>query len=255
MKRLFRPGFDKVFFCAFLILSAWIILGNFSGNYLFTKSIYPLFIPIYLIFFFLNNKNLKATYLSFLAFCFLADLSFMLFKGSQYIHVSSTFYIIGFMYLFFLALPKFKIHRLNNILRSYFIIVLLISVYLLYVVGFEMNYIVTSNNQTLLFSLKSLSLILLVFIAFGIYLCTETKESVLFLTGVILINMSSVLGYINLYYIYHWSFEMIDKLFYIASLYFIIRSFNTESSKNSGNNTASLKKYIPTRNLLGLNDY
>ncbi|WP_299550228.1 hypothetical protein [Seonamhaeicola sp.] len=122
-----------------------------------------------------------------------------------------------------MALTKFKVLRLDKIIGVYLIVVFGISMYFLYTLYNVLNMIVTDSSEVLIFTVKSLSLIILAFVAFGVYLSTQSKKSVIFLVGVIFIIFSTILNYINLYYIYHWSFEMLDRMLYVSGLYFMFR--------------------------------
>ncbi|TYA71490.1 hypothetical protein [Seonamhaeicola marinus] len=227
MKSL-KPTFDKVLFTAFLVLVIWVIYGSVADNDLISKSVYPLFIPVFLIFFFLNNKNLNIGFVIFLIFCFLSDISSIFFQDDWYVKISSSLTVLGFTCLFLMMLPKLQFGKLGRLIRGYLVMVFCISLYFLYTVGYELNLIISDTNEMVLFSLKNLTLIVFAFVAFANYLSKENTISVLVLIGAILINLSSILGYVNLYYVYHWSFEMIDKLLYVTCLYFLFRSFAFE---------------------------
>jgi len=69
--------------------------------------------------------------------------------------------------------------------------------------------------------MKSISLIVLVVIAFGVYLNSETKLSILFLIMAISFVFSDILNYVSHYYVYHWSFIMLDRILHVIGLFFL----------------------------------
>ncbi len=258
MKNLFKITFGKVFFNVFFILTTLIIFSSVVKNQMITKTIYPLLVPVFLIFFFVKQKYFNIPFISYLIFAFLGDVSFMFFYGELHLKVSSVLYIIGILYLIGMIIPKLRIHRLDKVIGGYLFMVFCISLYFLYCLYVELNMSITNTNEILLFVIKSLSLIVLSFVAFSFYLSTQSKQSVLFLTGVIFLGFSIALGYINMYYVYHWSFEMIDKILYVASLYFMCRYMGVEQKVKSrikqltGKNKAVTSYVASLKNVLAL---
>lgn len=147
----------------------------------------------------------------------------MFIGGDMQMKISGMLYLLGFLCLIGVTIPRFKVLRLDKIIGVYLIGVFSINLYFLYTLYTVLDTMVPDSSQVMLFAVKSLALILLAFLAFGVYLSTQSKQSVLFLIGIIFMMFSSAMEYINLYYVYHWSFEMLGEILYVSSLYFIFR--------------------------------
>ncbi len=112
---------------------------------------------------------------------------------------------------------------MNKLIGAYLFVVFVITLYFLYVIYSIMQTVVANETEVLLFGIKSLSLIILTFVSFGVYLNTQTKQSALFLTAVIFFGLSVIMNYINLYYLYDWTFVLLQRLLYAIGLYVIFK--------------------------------
>jgi hypothetical protein len=83
--------------------------------------------------------------------------------------------------------------------------------------------IIPDSLEVFLFGVKSISLIFLVIIAFGIYLTSETKLSILFLIMAISFVFSDILNYVSQYYVYHWSLLTLDRVLHVVGLFFFFK--------------------------------
>ncbi len=220
MKNWLNLTFNKMFFGALLGLLAINAFVTFTQNSLMLKSTMALFIPVLLIFYLVKYKTLGVIFISFLFFSFLGDISLTFFSNETFVKVSSILYFLSYLYLIAIVVPKFKLFKVDKLIGVYLLGVFVINLFFLYTI---LKVIISDNTEVLLFGLKSLSLIVLAFISFGVYLNTQSRQSILFLVAVIFIIFSTILNYVNLYYLYHWSFEMLHRVFYGAGLYFIFR--------------------------------
>ncbi|NMH89449.1 hypothetical protein [Flavivirga algicola] len=223
MKNWLNLTFDKMFLGALLGLIAISFFVTFSQDSLMLKSTMALFIPVFLIVYLVKYKSLGVIFISFLFFSFLGDISLTFFSNETFVKVSSILYFLSYLYLIAIAAPKFKLLKVDKLIGVYLLGVFLINVFFLYTLYSILKVIIPDNMEVLLFGLKSLSLIVLAFVSFGVYLNTQSKQSILFLIAVIFIIFSTILNYINLYYLYHWSFEMLQRTLYGVGLYFIFR--------------------------------
>ncbi|TGV01678.1 hypothetical protein [Flavivirga rizhaonensis] len=223
MKNSLNLTFDKTFFCALLGLIAINFFVAFTQDSLLLKSTMALFIPAFLIFYLLKYKILGVIFISFLLFAFLGDLSLTFFSNEIYIKVSSILYFLSYLYLIAIVMPKFKLLKIDKLIGLYLLGVFVINVFFLYTLYSVLKVIIPDQTEVLLFGLKSLALIILAFISFGVYLNTQTKQSILFLVAAIFIGFSTILNYVNLYYLYHWSFELLYRALYAVGLYFIFK--------------------------------
>ncbi len=223
MKNWLNLTFNKVFFYALLGLIAISFFAAFSQNSLMLKSTMALFIPVLLIFYLVKYKSLGVIFISFLFFSFLGDISSSFFANETFVKVSSILYFLSYLYLIAIVVPKFKLLKVDKLIGIYLLGVFVINLFFLYTLYSILTVIIPDNTEVLLFGLKSLSLIVLAFISFGVYLNTQSRQSILFLVAVVFIVFSTILNYVNLYYLYHWSFEMLHRVLYGIGLYFIFR--------------------------------
>ncbi|WP_188463079.1 hypothetical protein [Bizionia arctica] len=80
---------------------------------------------------------------------------------------------------------------------------------------------ISDITEVNLFIAKSVSLIVLAFLSFVIYLNSDSKQSILFLFTALCFVFSDVLHYISNYYIYNWSFVMLDNVLHAVGLFFL----------------------------------
>ncbi|AUP77836.1 hypothetical protein [Flavivirga eckloniae] len=250
MKNWFNLTFNKVFVCTLLVLIALSFFVAFSQNTLLLKSAMGLYIPAFLTFYFLKYRSLGVMFISFLIFSFLGDLSLTFFSGETFVKVSSILYFLSYLYLIAIVAPKFKLFEVNKLIGVYLLGVFLINVFFLYTLYSILKVVIPDNTEVLLFGLKNLSIIVLAFIAFGVYLNTETKPSIIFLIAVMLIAFSSILNYVNLYYLYHWSFEMLHRALYVTGLFFVFRYIMAENKYRIPQNTRAKEKTFSSKNIL-----
>jgi hypothetical protein len=107
------------------------------------------------------------------------------------------------------------------VIASYLIIVVSINSYFLYELFGILKTQISDITEVNLFAAKSVSLMVLAFISFVIYLNSDTKQSILFLFTTLCFVFSDVLHYISNYYIYNWSFVMLDHVLHVVGLFFL----------------------------------
>lgn len=215
-------SFKKVFFAALLLLLIINILGTYSEDVLFLQITKALFIPVLLTFFFIKNKTLSIPFIAFFVFSFLGDLSLAFFESSIFVKMSSIFYFLSYMCLIGIAVLRVKIFEIDKIVGTYLIVVFLINAYFLYVLYGVLQTIVPDSLEVFLFGVKNISLVLLTFLAFGKYLVRDTKTSILFLMVALCLAFSTVLNYVCMYYVYNWSFVMIERVLYAVGVYLLL---------------------------------
>ena len=212
-----------------------------------------LFIPVFLIFYLVKYKSLKVVFISFLLFSFLGDVSLTFFSNETFVKISSILYFLSYLYLIVMVIPKFKLLKVDKLIGVYLFGVFVINIFFLYTLFSILKVIIPDGTEVLLFGLKSLSLIVLAFISFGVYLNTQTKQSILFLVAVIFMAFSTILNYVNLYYLYHWSFEMLYRALYGVGLYFIFRY--TIADNKYKKTIYELRQRLSFREYFSLNNY
>ncbi len=248
MKRLLLFSLNKVFVGALFLLIVLNIIGTVSEDALFLQSTKPLFIPVFLIFFFINNKFNNIPFILFFLYSFLGDSSSMFFSNEIFLKASSIMYFLSYLCLLSFIIPKFKFEEFNKIIAIYLTIVLLINMFFLYVVYGVLKSIIPDSLELFLFGIKSISLIVLVIIAFGVYLNSESRQTILFLIMTLCFMFSDLLNYISQYYVYHWSFLMLDRILHILGLFYL---FNFIIEYNKSYKKEEIKEdELPANNIL-----
>ncbi len=232
MKDLLLLSFNKVFFGALLLLITVTILGTYSEDVLALQITKVLFIPVFLILFFVKNKALSLPVISFFIFSFLGDASLAFFENDIFIKASSTFYFLSYICLIGIAISKFKFFEVDKVVGTYLIVVFLINAYFLYTLYGILKAIVPDSLEVFMFGVKNISLILLIFLAFGKYLANDTKPSILFLMVALCLVFSTILNYVSLYYVYSWSFVMLEKVIYAIGIYLLL-NYVMEENKSA----------------------
>ncbi|MFG6687572.1 hypothetical protein ACGK9U_13390 [Mariniflexile sp. HNIBRBA6329] len=223
MKNQLNFTYNTLFLCALILLIAVNIVGVFINDALIMKTMMSVFVPVFLIFFFINDKSLGIAFISFLLFSFLGDTSALLFLDDVLIEASSVLYILSYFFLLIIVAPKFKFLELNALVGTYLLVVFSIAVYFLYITYSILDVVVPNHNEVLLFGIKSFVLIILTFVSFGVYLNTQTKQSILFLTAVVFLGLSVMISSVNLYYLNNWSLELLYRLLYATALYLMFK--------------------------------
>ena len=221
MKSSVKFTFNKVFFVALFLLVVMNVVGAISEDPLFLQSTKPLFIPVFLIFFFIKNKTIGIPFSLFLLYSFIGDSASMFFSNETLIKASSVMYFLSYLCLVSFMIPKFNIVQFNKVIAIYLVFVVLINMYFLYAIYGVLKTIIPDTLEVFIFAMKSISLVVLVTVAFGVYLNSETKLSILFLVMALSFVFSDVLNYVSQYYLYHWSFVMVERILHVAGLFFL----------------------------------
>jgi hypothetical protein len=100
-------------------------------------------------------------------------------------------------------------------------VVVSINSYFLYELFGILKTQISDITEVNLFVAKSVSLIVLAFISFVIYLNSDTRQSILFLFTTLCFVFSDVLHYVSNYYIYNWSFVMLNQVLHVVGLFFL----------------------------------
>ena len=145
-------------------------------------------------------------------------------------------------------IPKFKLGEINKVITLYLVLVVMINMYFLYAFYEILKSIIPDSLEVFLFGMKSISLIVLVVIAFGVYLNSETKLSILFLIMAISFVFSDILNYVSQYYVYHWSFIMLDRILHVIGLFFLF-NYIIEYNKVPKTQVVKEDKFV-TKNIL-----
>ena len=231
MKNWIKIKYNRVFICVLLLLIVFNFIATISENSLLLQITKPLFIPAFLMYYFVKNKYISPVFIMFLLFSFLGDTASVLFSNDSVIKVSSLAYCLSYLCLLYVIVSKFKRIEFDKIVGTYLLVVFFINAYFLYTLFNILQAIIPDSLVVTLFGIKSISLIALVFVSFAIYLNSDTKLSIIFLVMSLCFVFSDMLHYISNYYIYDWSFVILDRTLHSIGLFFLF-NFIIEQNRN-----------------------
>lgn len=159
--------------------------------------------------------------ISFLVFSFLGDFSSVFFSNPEMVNLSSLFYCISYFTLAYAAVSRIRIFNIDKVVGICLLVVFSINAYLMYQLFSVLQIKISDANEVALFGVKSIALMALAFMAFATYLNKDSKASILFLSTALCFVFADVLYYISNYYVYHWSFVMLDRSLHVIGLLFL----------------------------------
>ena len=239
--------YNTVFICVLLLLIVINVIATISENALMLQITNPLFIPLLLLYYFVKNKYISFIFVAFLLFSFLGDSASVLFSNDSVVKASSVLYCISYLCLVYVIASKFKRIEFDKIIGAYLLVVFLINAYFLYTLFNILQAIIPDGLEVTLFGIKSVSLIALALVSFAVYLNSDTKLSILFLVMSLCFVFSDVLHYISYYYIYDWSFVMLNRTLHILGLFFL---FNYIIEENRHRKKRIVNARVSSKNVL-----
>lgn len=224
--------FNKVFFAVFFILAVINSLAVFIKDDVIMQSLKSLSVPVFFIFFFVKHHRISIPLIVFLIFAFMSESAGSLFPDFNVVCTESLFYCFAFLQLFVLVLPKFKFMKFDGLIKAYLLMmfgVTLCFFKILYdLVGMEF----LESAEALLFSGKSLVLIILIFVAYGVYLDIQSKQSILFLIATVCFGFSCAIDYLSFSFVNNWIFMVLNRIIYLLGMYFIFKFIIEENKCN-----------------------
>ncbi|MBP1840224.1 hypothetical protein [Formosa algae] len=95
--------------------------------------------------------------------------------------------------------------------------------------------IIKDPIMVMFFGLHTVTLIILAFVSFAVYLNSDTKSTIQYLVMSLCFIFSEVLFYIHNYYIYDWTLVLLERVLYSGGLIFL---FNYMVTKNKAKKRA-----------------
>lgn len=221
MKEWLKISYNRIFLCVLFLLILLNVFASYSENSLLLQITKPLLVPVFVMFYFIKNKYINLVFVVFLWLSFVGDFSSVFVTNNSVMKFSSFIYFLSYITLVAYIISKFKRIRIDKVVATYLLVVVSINSYFLYELFGILKTLITDATEVNLFALKSVSLIALTFMSFVAYLNADTKQSILFLFTTLCFVFSDVLHYISNYYIYNWSFVMLDHVLHIIGLFFL----------------------------------
>jgi hypothetical protein len=234
MENKIKVGYSAIIIFSLIVLFILNVVAVYSENPLLLNASKVVFIPFVLMLFFIKHKTLNLIFIVYLLFSFLGDSTSLFLPNDIVANGANVMYLLSYLTLIIIMVPHFKTAKIDKIVGTYLLVILVINGYFLFTICNILKSLITDGAEMLLFGAKSMALMLLVFISFAVYLCEQTKSSILFLIMAICFAFSDILNYVVTYYIYNWSILMMDRLLYIAGLIFAFK-YIIEANKASKN--------------------
>ena len=210
-----------MFLCVLFVLIVLNITATISENIVLMQITKPLFVPVFISYYFIKNTHINFIYVAFLAFLFLGDAASIFVNNHFLLMFSSFFYCLSYLCLMAVVFSKLKRIRFDKLVAVYLIVVFLINAYFLYDLFSIVKIHIPDSLEITLYAIKSVSLIILVFLSFAVYLNSDTKQSIVFLLMSVCLLFSDVLYYISNFYINDLRFVMLDRIFHVIGLFLL----------------------------------
>lgn len=221
MKNTSQVNFSPLFYGIIFSLLSLYVIGAYFENFKLINMVQVLFVPIFLVYFLVKNSTINLPVIAFMLFAFFSDSMGLIMENYNIVKASSIFCFFAYICLIGINLKKFNLFETDKIIGIYLIGVLSINAYFLLILYGLLNAIVPDSLETILFGVKSASLIVLSFLSLAVYLNKQTKSSFLFFMAVVCLVFGSILNYVGLYYIYDWSVLALEKIMYVIGLYLL----------------------------------
>ncbi|WP_027137268.1 hypothetical protein [Gaetbulibacter saemankumensis] len=223
MNSLLKISRDRSVQFLFFIVLVLIVTSAVGFGKLTLEYTFLIVTPLFLLYCLRKQNSLSVSFVSFLIFS-LGGHAFMVFvQGESGTKIAHVLYMLAYLYLIVMVLPKFKLKNFDRLIMAYLLAVFCISLYFLYSVFSLLKVVIADDLESLLFAIKSLGIVLLSFVALGIYLSTETKQSIYLLLAVMCFGFSAVINYIEMYYLYDFNFLIVERILYVSGLFLVFK--------------------------------
>ncbi|WP_338730878.1 hypothetical protein [Mangrovimonas cancribranchiae] len=216
-----KSSYNTFSLCVIVTILLLNVFALLNSNDTILRFFKPLLIPAFLMYLFIKNNYVNKALIIFFVFSFLGDSISALYNGSQAIKYANLSYFISYLSLMVLVLSKLKSIKLDKIIGVYLFVVFFINSYFLYELFLILKANITDIAEVNLFVLKSVSLTILSLVSFVVYLTKDTKQSIIFLVMALCFVFSDVLFYITNYYIYNWSFAVLERVLHVFGIFFL----------------------------------
>ncbi|MCF1422685.1 hypothetical protein [Mangrovimonas futianensis] len=235
MNEWLKISYNRIFVCVLFVLIVANVVATISENEILLKITKPLFVPVFLMYYLIKNKHIGTAFVAFLLTSFLGDFSSIFISDGNLHKLSNLFYFISYLSLLILISTKIKKITIDKVIGLYFVLVVSINSYFLYELFGILRIQIPDQVELGFFVAKSLALLLLAFTSFVVYLNSDSKPSIIFLMAAICFGFADILYYVSNYYIYSWSFVMLDRVLHVFGLFFLFNymiGFNRKLKKD-----------------------
>lgn len=215
----------------------------------FVQYVNGLSVPVFVAFSLLKYRLDNISFFFFCLFFFLSDSSSLFFHQVNLVYATSIFYLAACIHLLILVIPKLNLMHIDKSIKAYLLLMFFISILFLSLIYSAIEQVFVNGVEAMLFVAKYFALTILGLASFGMYLLTQNKKSIYFLTAVICFEFSVICNNLNIYFISEWRFSLLDRLLHIIGLYFIFKFIIEEKEiksfkKSHADNTTMINNVL-----------
>lgn len=228
-------SFNTVILTVLFFLMTANVFAIFLEDKSFVQFINASSVPVFVLFSLLKYRPNNISFFFFCLFVFLSDSSSLFLQDVNMLYTTSIFYVAACIHLLILVLPKLDLMHIDKSIKAYLLLMFLISTIFLSLVYNAIEPVFVGKVEALLFVVKCLVFIILGLASFGVYLNSQNKKSIFFLTAIICFGFSVIFNNLNMYFLSEWRFTLLDRLLHIVGIYFIFKFIIEEEQVESFN--------------------
>lgn len=254
VKEWLKYSYNRIFLGVLFLLILLNVFASLSENDVFVQITKPLFIPVFIMFYYIKNRYIHYLIIVFFVLSFIGDFSSLFLTKSTLIKFSGFMHFLSYLALTLYITSKIKRIRFDKVVAAYLLVVISINSYFLYEFCLVVKTQILDSTEVNLFVAKSISLLVLTFVSFIVYLSSDTKQAILFLFTTLSFVFSDMLHYISNYYIYNWTFVMLNHTLHLVGLFFLFNFIIEENRlrKNQMVSDTLASELIPSENTYSL---
>ncbi|OMP29792.1 hypothetical protein [Mangrovimonas sp. DI 80] len=213
---------NKSLVIVFSALFALQVLAVIQDDLMLDRIAKIVVIPVLLTLYFTRMKYMANIFLTVFLCSFLGDV-FTVFHKNELTHqLSEMAYVGSYILLLGVLISQFRKVRFEGVVSVYLGLIFMFNAYLLYILYGAVKNSFVDDISLWLYAGRGLAIVLLVFLAFALYLSRESKQSIILLVTVACFAFGDVLKYICELYVYFWVFEVFAIALHLAALVFLL---------------------------------
>ncbi len=188
------------------LLSLWVsclgvLLLNFIASYdglaVISKVTKVVAVPLIIIYFFSKRKFMANIFFTIFLLMFFGDI-FSVFNVNEFVSkLSKTAYLGSYLLLVFVVIGKLRKVKFEGLISWYLILIFALNTYFMYVLFKVVQDNFTDSVNMVLYVSRGITILVMGFLAFAVYLSKENAQSILFLVMSFCFIFSDVLFYIS----------------------------------------------------------
>lgn len=205
-------------FFAVLLLN---FMASYEGFSVISKVTKIIAVPLIILYFFSKRKFMANIFFTIFLLMFFGD-AFSVFNVNEFVlKLSQTAYLGSYLLLVFVIIGKLRKVKFEGLISWYLILIFILNAYFMYVFFKLIQDNFTDSVNMVLYVSRGITILVMGFLAFAVYLSKENVQSILFLVMSFCFIFSDVLFYISDLYVYYWLFEFFERILHIIGLFLL----------------------------------